>query len=447
MYAGCFLRLDLSVLSFVYAPVHDGGYFLAGQRTMPERIKISGKNITVFLLIVFCGRLAFALEPDEILVIANADNAESLRIARYYCEKRKVPADNILALPLGAKLSDTIARKDYEKSLAGPIRRELLTKHSPDKIRCLLTTYGVPHKVGKRGLLKDKQERLRELKELEEREKKKIEQLKQNGQTDSPEHRQAAQNLDKLQTEIGFIEGRQTNASVDSELSMVLKGDYELYRWQPNVLKDNVLGLSLNTLMVSRLDGPSCEIAKGLIDKAITAEKTGLEGVVYIDSRGIVREDLFGRFDQSLRDLAVVTRLRTSLSVKEERTSQLFQPGDCPRTAIYCGWYSLKRYVDAFDFVDGAVGYHISSWEAIDIRDPNSTQWCPAMLTDGITATLGAVAEPYLYAFPQPREFFLELYRGSCLVEAFYRTKPFNSWQLVLLGDPLYRPFKKAATD
>ncbi|OHB81267.1 MAG: hypothetical protein A2Z38_01740 [Planctomycetes bacterium RBG_19FT_COMBO_48_8] len=62
---------------------------------------------------------------------------------------------------------------------------------------------------------------------------------------------------------------------------------------------------------------------------------------------------------------------------------------------------------------------------------------------DGITATLGPVAEPYLHAFPEPRTFFPKLYEGNCLVEAYYRTKPFNSWQMLLIGDPLYRPFKK----
>ena len=136
-------------------------------------------------------------------------------------------------------------------------------------------------------------------------------------------------------------------------------------------------------------------------------------------------------------------RQRTNLDVKTENTGRLFKPGDCPDTAVYCGWYSLRKYIDAFDFVDGAIGYHIASFEAVDIRDPNSTQWCPAMLKDGITATLGAVAEPYLLSFPEPHLFFLELLNGYCLVEAYYRTKPFNSWQMVLIGDPLYRPFKK----
>jgi hypothetical protein len=55
------------------------------------------------------------------------------------------------------------------------------------------------------------------------------------------------------------------------------------------------------------------------------------------------------------------------------------------------------------------------------------------------------VTEPYLRTFPEPKAFFSELFSGRCLVEAFYRTKPFNSWQMVLLGDPLYRPFKQAS--
>jgi len=148
-----------------------------------------------------------------------------------------------------------------------------------------------------------------------------------------------------------------------------------------------------------------------------------------------------GLYDKSLGDLADYLRKYTEIPVKEEVTAQLFAPGSCPDTALYCGWYKLRRYEDAFDFVDGAVGYHIASFEAQKLRDPNSTTWCAAMLRDGITATLGAVNEPYLHAFPNPRAFFPELLRGTCLVEAYYKTNPFNSWQLVLIGDPLYKPF------
>jgi hypothetical protein len=65
------------------------------------------------------------------------------------------------------------------------------------------------------------------------------------------------------------------------------------------------------------------------------------------------------------------------------------------------------------------------------------------MLEYGIAATLGAVDEPYLDAFPLPTEFFSLLMTGKyTLAEVFYKTKRYNSWRMILIGDPLYTPFK-----
>jgi uncharacterized protein (TIGR03790 family) len=381
------------------------------------------KTAVVSYLTLVCCAGGFALEPKEILVIANSDTAASVRIAQYYCTKRGVPTDNILTLPLGSELSDSITRTNYDKKLAGPIRKRLLSLGLNRQIKCLLTTYGVPLKVEGRGSLEDQEGKLKQLRGLAEQENKKIKQLEKSSSAKLTQQKKKIKTkLAQVQSKIDRITGKETGASVDSELSMVLFGNYELYRWQPNILKNNVPDLSFNTVMVCRLDGQEERIVKGLVDKAISAEKTGLTGTAYIDSRSIADDKKPyspGYFDQSLRDLAVLTGLRTKMAVKEERTEELFAAGTCPRTAIYCGWYSLKKYIDAFDFVDGAIGYHISSLEAVELRDADSSQWCPAMLGDGITATLGAVAEPYLHS------------------------KPFNSWQLVLIGDPLYRPFKK----
>jgi uncharacterized protein (TIGR03790 family) len=406
--------------------------------------------IVLFVLIGVAA--ASALEPNEILVIANGHIPDSKDIAQYYCQKRNVPTENVLYLPLGINLKDSISRDDYDRQLARPIRSELQTRQELSKIKCLVTTYGVPFKVGKRPPLAHLEKQLQKLRELADQEKSKLEQLKQSGSTKSTQYKQSEHTLALYKIQIDHITGDETNASVDSELSMVLFGDYELYRWQLNMLKGAAHGTGFSrkgwpspkTLMVARLDGPSSTIAKGLIDKAMAAENTGLDGIAYLDSRGNTGKGMPGQVDQSLRDLTLITKLQTKLTIKEERTRNLFSPGDCPRTAIYCGWYSVGKYIDAFDFVDGAIGYHIASFEAVRLRDPNSTQWCPAMLMDGITATLGAVAEPYLQAIPLPKEFFLELYNGSCLVEAYYHTKPFNSWQLILIGDPLYTPFKEA---
>ena len=396
----------------------------------------------IVLLLLFCGRI-FALESDEILLIANKDVTESMLLAQYYCKQRGVPDKNILALPLGTDLKDSISRINYEKQLVGPIRKFIFNKQLIGKIKCLLTIYGVPFKVGGRGILPNQESKLKELSRLAEQEEKILERLKQSDLKDSEEYKQVNGRLAQLRAAIDRINGKETSASVDSELSLVLFDSYDLYRWQPNMLNDEVRNRNSITLMVSRLDGPDYDIIKGLVDKAIVAEKQGLKGVAYIDSRGIKSRNTYGRYDQSLRNMAAFFKSETEVLVIEERAAKLFSPGTCPQTALYCGWYSLRKYIDAFDFVDGAVGYHIASFEAANLRDPDSNQWCPSMLMDGITATLGPVTEPYLHTFPEPKAFFTKLYEGNCLVEAYYRTKPVNSWQMLLIGDPLYKPFKK----
>jgi uncharacterized protein (TIGR03790 family) len=398
-------------------------------------------SFVISLTLLCCGKV-FALKPNEILVVANKDIKESMLLAQYYCSQRGVPNENILAVPLGEKLKNTISRSDYDEQLVKPIRREFFSKRLIGKIKCLLTIYGVPIKVAGRGILKNQENKLTEFNKLAEQEEKILDKLKQADLTDSAEYKQVNERLVRLQLAISHINGKETHASVDSELSMILFDSYELYRWQPNMLKDDIRSGDSITMMVSRLDGPNYDVIKGLIDKAIKAEKQGLKGIAYIDSRGITSRNMFGRFDQSLRNLAAFLKSETEIPVIEERAAKLFSPDTCPQTALYCGWYSLRKYIDAFDFVDGAVGYHIASYEAASLRDPNSSQWCPAMLMDGITATLGPVSEPYLHTFPDPRTFFSKLYEGNCLVEAYYRTKPVNSWQMLLIGDPLYRPFK-----
>ncbi len=414
-------------------------------------MKINLRIIAVILIVVTYCSTGFSLEPDEILVIANGGIPASVKIARDYCTKRKVPERNLIKLPLGSKLQTTISRKDYNSKLAVPLLNILTSEKYIGKIKCLLTIYGVPIVVGGRGQLEGMEEELQRLRDLISKEEKEIENL---GDDEKNATKKELHNtkIAQLKLQINKILGKETSASIDSELSMVLFRNYELYRWQPNRLhsklrisddENDLLLFGIGTLMVSRLDGPGEEIVKGLIDKALSAEKSGLKGAAYFDSRGITNKNQYGQYDQSLRDLALLTRYRHQLSVEEEQTSKLFSAGSCPETAVYCGWYSLEKYVDAFDFVEGAVGFHIASFEAVGLRDPNAETWCPAMLVDGITATLGAVAEPYLQSFPTPRDFFTELYEGNCLVEAYYHTKPFNSWQLVLIGDPLYRPFAR----
>ena len=98
--------------------------------------------------------------------------------------------------------------------------------------------------------------------------------------------------------------------------------------------------------------------------------------------------------------------------------------------------------MDAFKWRPGSVAYHIASAECRTLKRKDSQVWCKRMLEEGVAATLGPVNEPYLQAFPVPDLFFTLLLDGHLtLAEVYAFSKPFWSWQMVLIGDPLYRPF------
>jgi hypothetical protein len=66
------------------------------------------------------------------------------------------------------------------------------------------------------------------------------------------------------------------------------------------------------------------------------------------------------------------------------------------------------------------------------------------MIEKGACATLGPVGEPYVQAFPMPELFFGFLTEGVLsLAECYMVSLPFLSWKMVLIGDPLYRPFPR----
>jgi uncharacterized protein (TIGR03790 family) len=264
--------------------------------------------------------------------------------------------------------------------------------------------------------------------------------------------------VDWLDQQLQVVAKNETGASFDSELALVMWPDeYETLRWQPNYLRpgydNSQLPKVYRTLIVARLDAPTLVLAKGLVDTAIKVENEGLRGKVYIDGRGLgsmeeanVAPGSYPDYDRALLITAKGIEEQTDLEVVLDTSPELFQPGKCPDAALYCGWYSLAKYVDAFDWKPGAVAYHLASSEAHTLRDPASRAWCKKLLEDGVCATIGPVYEPYLASFPRPNEFFALLLQGDLtLAECYARTNPFNSWMMTLIGDPLYRPFKNRA--
>ncbi len=337
-------------------------------------------------------------------MIANRRVPESVQLARFYLAKRHIPANHLIAITTAT--AEEIDRKTYTTTIQQPVREQLAAIRKRHRIHCLVTMFGVPLKIAGR------------------------------------------ENERGLST---------TAAAVDSELALVLTASYPLKGWLPNpyflpyqhqktrLHRDDVL-------MVSRLDGPGPALIQKMIADSLAAERTGLQGQGCFDARWPLNDprkqaDNYHIFDGVLKETALELQKSGRLPVTLDTTESLLAAGRCPQTALYCGWYSLNTYVDAFTWVRGSIGYHVASGECATLRDPAATAWCPQMLRHGVSATIGPVYEPYLQAFPRPDIFFPKLVEGYLtLGESFLISLPSLSWQVILVGDPLYQPFKPAAT-
>lgn len=253
-----------------------------------------------------------------------------------------------------------------------------------------------------------------------------------------------------LNEQIALLTPGQTVAAVDSELALLLWPSYPRASWRGNPLHHRAATRPAHpTLMVSRLDAPTAQTVRRVILDSIRVERDGLQGRLVLDTRNIAatgdnaKHGSFGWYDQSLRDLAALVRQKTTLPMLIDDSPEVLAAGAAENAAMYCGWYSVRNYVPSARLNRGAVAFHVASFELVSLRGPDEKGWCANLLNDGAAATFGPVAEPYLLAFPQADEFVPLLLTGKLtLAEAYWKTTPTASWQMALIGDPLYTPYR-----
>ncbi len=397
-----------------------------------------------------------ALEPEDILIIANGRNKDSVRLAEYYMEQRKIPLEHLLILDVSEE--EECTREEYREKILLPVRKYLSEVLPCWRIRCLLLLYGMPFRAVTRVPYHDPEK----TSENGNGETEKL--FGNNGEIEdiiknvifgkNGKGKDTDGILARIRQEVHAQDQRNDlTASVDSELALAHQADYPLHGWVPNPYyvgnhaKKDLIPKE-NVLMVSRLDGPEPQTVKRIIDDSIRTEAKGLRGTAYFDARWpdpgqktVTRG--YAYYDRSLHRAASFLKEQGRMPVKVNEAEALFQPGECPEAALYCGWCSLGKYADAFEWQPGSVGYHIASGECVTLKKPGSQVWCKRMLEEGIAATIGPVGEPYVSAFPPPELFFRFLSKGYLgLAESYFVSLPYLSWKMLLIGDPLYHPFK-----
>lgn len=381
---------------------------------------------TILLVSVTCAPLARADDlASRVVIVANSDDAGSVEIANYYAKQRGIPAANIIALPMPT--AETITWREFVLAVWQPLQDELIRRQwidgiamqlvdavgrrkvafSGHRISYLVVCRGVPLRINQDPAL-----------------------------ATAPLNGPVSRQLDTNQ------------AAVDSELSLLAYGPYDINGFVKNPLFENQAPADLiegTVIKVARLDGPSVEDVHGMIDGALEAERTGLIGRTYVDVKG--------PYPEGNQWMEAIIKQLTAMDFAPE----VHRPnGTFPATArfdapaIYFGWYAPNLNgpfaLPGFRFAPGAIAVHIYSFSAATLRSDRSG-WCGPLIARGAAATTGAVFEPYLSFMHHLDDLLAALARGETLGDAAYYALPVLSWQNVLIGDPLYRPFKRDLAD
>jgi uncharacterized protein (TIGR03790 family) len=197
-------------------------------------------------------------------------------------------------------------------------------------------------------------------------------------------------------------------------------------------------------LLVTRLDGRSAVLAKGLVDKAIAGETVGVKGTGYFDYGPTAP---LGSSTLAAYKLCKAIVPPQTCQLNDQSISGHFI-SSAPGTAWAWGGYDVTAAnARGYTFVPGAVGAQMNSLSGDCIRCPNPTNYVNVWLAAGITATWGAVWEPFTTGYALGDTLLGRLWAGYTFGEAAYIAAPTLNWMMEFVGDPLYRPsYAKSAT-
>ena len=386
---------------------------------------------TASLVLATTDRLWAATSGQEVVVVYNSRMAESKAIAEYYARQRQVPTNQVFGFELPT--TEDMSRADYDSALKQPLANALqthklwrfetqttpATNGQPAKpllklvestIRYAVLCYGVPVRI-------------------------------------SPDPKHQDEGEEKLRPEM-----RRNEAAVDSELALLplINEKVPLNGPLRNPLYGSTNEAALHptngVLLVTRLDGPNAEIARGLVDKALQGEADGLWGRGYFDLRNTT-DPAYKSGDEWIRNASEVCR-RLGFETVVDNNPETFPAGfPMSHIAIYLGWYDANVSGPftrpTVEFMPGAIAYHLHSYSAHPLRSATQA-WAGPLLAKGATVTMGCVEEPFLPGTPDLTIFTVRmLFDGMSFGESAYACQPVLSWQTTVVGDPLYRPCGK----
>jgi uncharacterized protein (TIGR03790 family) len=358
-------------------------------------------NIRILALVFIAASVAVGQDGHNVLVVINDNSSLSRSIGDYYARRRSIPQSNLCHIR--AADQEEISRDQYTREVAAPIGAFLRKSGLAEQILYIVTTMGVPLKIG------------------------------------------GSSGMDG------------DSAAVDSELTLLYS---DMKRGVPHPIKGSLPNpffgkkdvafthARFPMYLVTRLAAYDFEGVKAIIDRSLLAAN---KGKFVIDEKDSGEHSA----DEWLRSAAVF--LPKDRVVFDETTKVIYDQTD---VIGYAGWGSNdtnrhRRFL-GFHWLPGAIATEFVSSDGRTFKKPPDSwnlgkDWTtpsglfagsPQSMTadfllEGATGASGHVYEPYLAQTPHPEILLPAYYKGRNLAESYYLAIRSLSWQNIVVGDPL----------
>ncbi|MBU0706981.1 Ig-like domain-containing protein [Patescibacteria group bacterium] len=384
-----------------------------------------------------------SISSDRVLVAYSADwpedldnngTQDSLQVAEYYMQRRGIPIENIISLPITDVTSYNRFQLSYDRlhdEIITPLKEKLAIL-GPSNIDVILLCYGLPYKT--------------------------VAYAGTDPLTVSVDN--AVMGLYRLVPEVDLFKDNNPYFEVSPIFNLPDKGhfNHDDYKYGGQTM-----------YLVSRLDGPNGVTGTlELIDQAlygeqyISAQDGYYNGIGYADSYGefggdeglandpAVQNGWYSTVNDAAKNIAWTEHfvVEGEFPLKWEVTSnEIGEPGaeysdsssaeESPEQPLfYGGWYVMNE--DVWDWLPGSLGIDLNSYSLSDLK--TGTGYMGEGLVRGLTGTSGVINEPYVNGHARPHIFMAYIVRGYPFVEAAMLATPYLGWMAVNIGDPLYTP-------
>jgi hypothetical protein len=397
--------------------------------------------------------------PENVFLVVNPKSGPSMEIANFYIHARQIPSGNVLYLPWDAKVI-AVDVEGFRTGIMKPILEAIRARRLISQIDYVVYSSDLPLEVG----LDADIEKFKNMPAVFKVKGTVVQVPKQALSAPTAKEWKTATEIPKKLGESPDCTPKGSLTGMTYLWPWVMQNAPDYLTWQCNrymrmpidgqkdkpslsfrsswrfgesgelVEKDGASYMLSAMLGVTAPHGNTVAEVLNYLERSAHADGTHPKGTIYFmkndDVRSLVRDRLFPEADKDLEKLGIDAKIVTGTVPLDRRDVQ----GVCMGTADF------KWKESGSTILPGALCENFTSYGAV-FGIENSQTLLTEYLRYGAAGASGTVVEPYAswQKFPVP-QIQVHYARGCTLAEAYYQSV-FGPYQLLVVGDPLCRPW------